>query len=446
MSTPTPRQLADAKRLVGRILHLEGRAAMLRSLRDAARVVADRYASARAKRVSLRFHPAGFAGLLDLYGRTDATTRAAIAASYRNFLDGIDDTAFPTPRVDFDKLPPEARAFLLSPFLGLRIGGRFPQLDLQRSSFTLGTLTYAVAGGPAVLALWRAHLEKISAWLGGHWALGPCSITSITLLRRTPLPEVMLFDRSCLRRGQLYLGSDVETQRPAYLPFAEMASGTFVPGASGFGKSNALHVLLASIFANLELFAAVYLVDGKDGVTFHRYRSIDPKVRVLWEEGDLWTLTSELLDTMRSRNITQREDGADKATGDFIAVVIDEMSTFTQRPSSDAKHPESKRHAQFIDELAMLAKRGRSAGIRLIITAQEPVVGDIPASVRANCSTVVSFQLPLDTHAIAVFGQLEGLPADPRKITRGRALIKHGLTGAMHFVQFPMAPEPGRGR
>jgi hypothetical protein len=47
------------------------------------------------------------------------------------------------------------------------------------------------------------------------------------------------------------------------------------------------------------------------------------------------------------------------------------MGAFTQKPSLDSKNPANKAHAQFIDQLAMLARRGRSAGMRLIISAQE---------------------------------------------------------------------------
>ena len=46
----------------------------------------------------------------------------------------------------------------------------------------------------------------------------------------------------------------------------------------------------------------------------------------------------------------------------------------------------------FVDLATTLARRGRSTGFRLIITAQEPVVDQIPASVRANCLTTIAFK------------------------------------------------------
>jgi DNA segregation ATPase FtsK/SpoIIIE-like protein len=145
---------------------------------------------------------------------------------------------------------------------------------------------------------------------------------------------------------------------------------------------------------------------------------------------------------MRARNADQRARNIDNATGNFVALIIDEMSTFTAKPSGDAKHPDNKLHARFLDELAMVARRGRSTGIRLFVTAQEPVAEQIPPTIRANCLNTISFKLPIDAHATALFGQLEGLPADPRHLQRGRALLKNGVTGEIRHVQFPVMGTP----
>jgi len=37
-----------------------------------------------------------------------------------------------------------------------------------------------------------------------------------------------------------------------------------------------------------------------------------------------------------------------------------------------------------------------------------------------------------------MFGQLDGLPADPRRLLRGHALFKNGLSGDVRHVQFPV--------
>ena len=126
--------------------------------------------------------------------------------------------------------------------------------------------------------------------------------------------------REFLRRDALFLGINTDTHAPTYLPFAEMTSGTFVVGAAGSGKSNATHLLMQSILANLHLFQAVFCVDGKEGMTFARYRTAAPgKLRILTDEPDLWALTRELVAVTRARNATLARMGLDKAPNNFIA-------------------------------------------------------------------------------------------------------------------------------
>lgn len=437
---------ARASQLLRECDQLEAEIARLKQLLADASVARQAHENARFGRL-LFGDPNNLAGITELLRRTDPETARMIPFRYHQLLEGLHPaTTFSRviPTIDYASLRPDARPYLLGPFLNLSFGNAFPRLCLARSSPARGRLVYIAPNGPSDEATWRQHLPAISGWLGGDWELARHAVSMVVLERRPPFPSVFALDPRALMAGQLYLGVDVHTRRHVHLPFKDMTAGTFVPGATGTGKSNALHILLQSIFSNLHLFKAVYLVDGKDGVTMHRYSRIAPgKVHVLWEEQDLWKLTTELVAAMRARNIAQRDRNIENATDGFVALVIDEMSTFTAKPSGDPKHPDNKLHARFLDELAMLARRGRSTGLRLILTAQEPVAEQIPPSIRANCLTTISFKLPLDAHAIAVFGQLDRLPADPRDLQRGRALIKHGLTGTLQHVQFPV---PARSR
>lgn len=432
------RRLLRVDKLVARCAKLEATIQpLLRAYKEWDRAVHDR--------CNVSEHPERLAGLIELYQHGDPTFCERATGQYHVMVRAmIDKRAYGYPRrVDFKALPTDARPYLLAPYIGAEVGEGYPVLCFERSRPMWGELTYVSHSGPIDITRWQRALPTINGWLGDTWVIRNSTVDTLTLVKRAPLPAVVPFSTNLLAPGHLLLGIDVSTQKPALLPFSAMTSGTFIPGASGTGKSNALHVLLQSIFANLDQFAAVYLVDGKDGVAFNRYRDIAPaKVRVLWEEPEVWQLTSELVATMRARNAEQREQNRDNTTSDFIAVVIDEMSTFTAKPSSDSKNPDDKRHAQFVDELAMLARRGRSTGLRLIITAQEPVVEQIPATVRANCLTTLAFKLPIDVHANAVFGQLDGLPYDPRKLPRGQALFKNGLTGEVCHVQVPVWGEP----
>lgn len=446
MTAPTPQQLATARQLVSERLVLRrqtlARAAALDAKKDHNAAVSH----LQNERLNFRFNPERFGGLAELARRNSPETARWIERRYAIFLEMMIDPLIPGGRpykIDFHDLPHPARPYLLGPFLGLVVGGRYPHLCLQSSHPAQGTLTYVCTSGPADPTQWVPLLPKVNAWLGGSWTISSTTASTITLVHRPPLPTVIPFDQRFLQAGQLFLGIDTAHHRPAYLPFADMTSGTFVVGVSGSGKSQAVHLLLRSIFANLDQFTAVFLCDGKDGVAFQRYANLHPKIKVLWEERDLWRLTTKLVETMGHRNAQQRDAGVDNTHRDFIALVIDEMATYTTKPSADTKHPDNKLHTQFIDDLARLARRGRSTGLRMIITAQEPVAEQIPTTVRNNCQTIIAFKLTIDAHATALFGQLDRLPADPRELPRGRALIKHGLTSVLQALQLPLITSGG---
>lgn len=438
----TTEQRRHARALLAECDRLQGEIAGLKKLHADAELLRQAHDTARFDRLLFNADPNLFAGLVELMRTTDAETARLVPIRYKNTLQNLHPaTTFhrSIPSLDYASLRPEARPYLLGPFLNLSFGNAFPLLCLQRSDPASGRLVYISPNGPSDESAWRAHLPAIKEWLGGEWELTHHTVSVAVLERRAPLPDLLPLDARALAPGHLYMGVDVKARRHVHVSFAEMPSGTFVAGATGTGKSNALHILLQSIFANLHLFSSVYLVDGKDGVTMQRYARVAPgKVHVLWEEAQVWTLTTQLVAFMRARNADQRNRNIENATSHFVAVVIDEMSTFTAKPSGDPKHPANKLHARFLDELAMVARRGRSTGIRLFITAQEPVAEQIPPIVRANCLNTISFKLPIDAHATALFGQLDGLPADPRNLRRGRALVKNGLTGDIRHVQFPV--------
>lgn len=399
----------------------------------------------RAAVTVLHDAPERLAGACELYQRTDYVTRAALVQNYKNKLDELSNPSGPLyklAQIDFNALPLPARPYWLTPYLNLLVGHEFPRLDFSRSQPSRGVLTYTHARGPADLDQWRSLLPKIAAWLGGHWVIGAADATTITLRCQPPLPETIPMQQAWLRRDALFTGIDTETQQPTYLPFRELTAGTLVVGTTGSGKSNATHLLLHAVLVNQHLFQAVFCIDGKEGVTFARYQHAAPdKLRVLYDEPEVWALAGQLVNVMRARNAKLRTLGLDQAPGDYIAVFIEEMSTYTARPSHVSNSPKNKAHAQFLDDLAMLARRGRSAGLRLLITAQDPTDNQVPTTVRSNCPTVISFRLPVDAHATMLFGQLDPT-RDPRRLKRGQALVKRD-DGTVRQVQFPLSPTEG---
>lgn len=422
------------QKLLAELSHIRTQAVAVQTQRQAA----DTFFS---EKLAFEGDPSRLAGLAALYQR-HPSRRIAMTNRYRWFLEkmieplpSIDGLRVRPLRVDFNALAPAARPYLLGPFLDIHPGNRYPELCLARSEPQRGKLVIVQTGGPVDRDLWRARLPAINTWLQGHWTLAAHDASSLTFTRRDPLPPQIPFHKGMLKRGALFAGIDTDSHRLVHIPFADLSSGTYICGTSGSGKTSALHVLLRSIFANLDLFAAVHLVDGKDGVAFNRYANLHPKIEVHFDEPDVWRLIADLNALMRERNAEQRTAGIDKATQDFVAVIIDELPTFVTSPTTEGK----KEHAAFLDNLNRIAMRGRSAGIRMVLITQTPVKEQIPVTLRANCATTLAFRLPEQTHATALFGTLSP-DNDPRKLPTGQARLLQAETGKLVTVQIPFAP------
>ncbi len=441
MTPITREQLAQARALIAmRRHHMTELATLQRHVADT-RAAADRAYAFFKERLAFKDHPERLAGIAELAQRNPNWFKR-IQLDYRwllrEMLDPIPLPHAPLPvqpwRIDFHALPHAARPYLLGPFFAVHAAGRFAELCLARSNPEGGRLVIVQTGGPVDADAWRARLPAIDAWLGEGWTLAADDASTVTLIRRKPLPASLPFQKAFLKRGALFVGIDADTHSPVHIPFADLSAGTYIPGASGSGKTSALHVLLRSIFINLDLFAAVYLIDGKDGVAMTRYANLHPKIKILYDEPDVWQLAAELNEIMRQRNAAQRAAGTDKATADFIAVVIDELPTFVAKPSGEAK----KDHATFLDNLNRMAMRGRSAGIRMVFITQSPVAEQIPVTLRANCATTLAFRLPEVAHATTLFGTLTP-QNDPRKLRIGQARLLQADTGTLTTVQVPFA-------
>ncbi|MCB1428739.1 MAG: hypothetical protein KDJ66_06385, partial [Nitratireductor sp.] len=188
-------------------------------------------------------------------------------------------------RVDFHTLHPDARPYLLAPFLDLVIGGRFPRLCLTTSDPDRGRLSYIAAHG----ALDRNHLHQrlpdINAWLGGSWRIASTDATSFVLERMKPLPATLHFDPAWLRKGALLLGINTETREPAFQPFDHMTH-LLIAGTPGMGKSSFLHLLMHSCLNSAEQFDRIIAVCGQ-GIAFESYRGLHPKLHIASEPEEL---------------------------------------------------------------------------------------------------------------------------------------------------------------
>lgn len=390
-------------------------------------------------------NPASLANAMPL-ARRFPSALATITQRYAFMLSQIGVP--PTPSIPhsrpvvlrYNTLPRAARMALAAPFLNIRVGDAFPRLDLARSDPDR-CLVYVVTGGMCDPTPWRAHMPALSEWFEGRdsaylWELTDATVDTVTLTRRSPLPRAVAFAPTMLRPGHLYCGIDTTSRLPVHVPFADISSGTLINGVAGSGKSTAVHVLLASVLANAHLFEHLYFLDGKDGTELARYQG-HPKITVIVDEAEAWDLLPKLVATMRERSVAQRTQPGLYRDKGFIGVVIEEMSTFEQKPFLK---DQVAKHTEFLGRLHELVRKGRSAGFKLWVTTQEP--GQCPVAIRSNLQTVIAFRTPIDQHATMMFGQLDPTN-DPRQLKTGFAHIRDGQRNTIRTVKFPVMPLPG---
>lgn len=205
-------------------------------------------------------------------------------------------------------------------------------------------------------------------------------------------------------------------------------SGVVVGGSPGSGTSNWLTVALASLAQRDDV--QWLLVDGKqgydlEGLARRAYRYIGGDAA-----GDLETVRDALQDVqtlMHERLRKARElyghanlwSAGPSRRHPVVVVVIDECQWYLDTRSFTSN--ESKAVGAEIDAIVRdLVRRGRSAGILVILSTQRPTAHSIPTSTRDNCALRVCFSVRTRESAVAVLGEFStdsavspiGAPAD----------------------------------
>lgn len=190
-------------------------------------------------------------------------------------------------------------------------------------------------------------------------------------------------------------------------------SGVVVGGVPGGGKSNWLLVALASLAQHENV--QWLLIDGKQGYDLEGLASRAYRYITGEDSGDLETVRDALQDVqmlMRERLRHARElyghanlwSAGPTRLHPAVIVVIDECQSYLDARSFPSK--ESKAIGAEIDAIVRdLVKRGRSAGIMVVLSTQRPTADSIPTSTRDNCALRVCFSVRTREAAAAVLGE-----------------------------------------
>ena len=102
----------------------------------------------------------------------------------------------------------------------------------------------------------------------------------------------------------------------------------------------------------------------------------------------------------------------------YLTVLVDEIADLTQ-------DDDRGRRERFLSSAMEIARKGRAAGVGLVMATQRPSADVLPSSLRNLAGAQIAFKTQRNHDSIAVLGEpgAEALPAVP-----GRCLVRHSST------------------
>ena len=196
----------------------------------------------------------------------------------------------------------------------------------------------------------------------------------------------------------IILGKNAKGQ-PLIIDLTEMPH-LLIAGATGSGKSMALHNFICNMLINKDANVKLALVDPKR-VEFFRYKKIKKVFNMAYSVEDSIELFDSLVDEMnkrfkilekkKCRNLVEYNQNNKKQIP-YIVLIVDEMADLM----IDAKK-------QIEPLVSKLAQKSRACGIHLIMATQRPSTNVVTGVIKANFPSRISFKVSSMVDSRVVF-------------------------------------------
>ncbi|MGP9611439.1 hypothetical protein ACT3TD_13925 [Corynebacterium sp. AOP36-E1-14] len=202
-------------------------------------------------------------------------------------------------------------------------------------------------------------------------------------------------------------------------------SGTLVGGVPGGGKTAFINEFLTPLLIDDRV--KVTVCDGKGGADFD---SVAPYVDLLWQDDEDFDGMIELLESkqavMRERIKTNKQlTGESNFWNSPIVserpvelIVMDEVQAWTEKTGRPKAEKEKMERIEAL--IRDLIKRGRSAGIHVILSTQKPDANTISTAVRDLTGRRVAFRVSTPQMREMILGQTPDDAVSPTDIPADR--------------------------
>lgn len=159
-----------------------------------------------------------------------------------------------------------------------------------------------------------------------------------------------------------------------------------VYGRTGSKKSTVLLGWILQLFA---MYADVRFLDGKD--EFSAFKNFYPSEKISSEIDDVFNQLDDILEIVKKRQkimsneVRKRKKIGLKASDVGLRPVV----LIADEVGSLVALMDSKQSKNFIADLTAIIQRGRSVGVSVIISTQDPSVETLPSKIRQQFSTKI---------------------------------------------------------
>ena len=148
---------------------------------------------------------------------------------------------------------------------------------------------------------------------------------------------------------------------------------TLIAGATGCGKSTAIHALIWTALKRTPEQTRFLFIDMKRGVEMNRYRNLPHTIGFEETDKEAMTALNTTIAIMQKRIDDMKAAGQTLYNGADLYVVIDELAFLLFSGGQEA-----------LRKLTLISQQGRAARVHLILATQNPSRAGIPASIHQN--------------------------------------------------------------
>jgi S-DNA-T family DNA segregation ATPase FtsK/SpoIIIE len=253
-----------------------------------------------------------------------------------------------------------------------------------------------------------------------------------------PMPEKLPYTDNMQGKGwKVPVGQSRSKNEMVYHDF-EAIPHMSMGGATRYGKSQFLHMMINTLIANKPDHVRFTLVDLKGGVEFSDYENIKQVSSMATEPEEVSASLKTVFDEMKEKQIKQRKKGFKNVqqAKDPIRhfVIIDEVGELN--PDEAVTKEEKALRQQCQTYMSQIARLGAGLGYRLILATQYGTGDIIPRQCKQNSDAKICFRVRNGTASRVV---LDEAGAEDLPMIKGRAIYQ--LADQKKIVQTPLMEE-----